>query len=64
MITQQSASASVNNASASVAYYRGDGRITVTVNGCTCQFPADSGGPKADDVDNTIRALTEAINAL
>jgi len=64
VIVSQTASSEVNGATASLAYYRHDGRITVTINGCTCQFPTDHSGPQANDVDNTIRALTEAVNAL
>ena len=64
MIASQSVTTVVNGATAEVAYYRNDGRITITINGCTCQFPTYPDGPKANDVDSTIRALTEAVNAL
>jgi hypothetical protein len=64
VIQMKSVSAEVNDATASIAYYRYDGRITITINGCTCQFPTHPDGPKANDVDSTIRALTEAVNAL
>lgn len=64
MITSQTVAAEVNGATASISYYRADNRLTITINGCTCQFPCDIGALHSNHTDDTIRALADAIGAL
>ncbi len=62
MISARSVTAVVENDAVAISYYAGDGRISLTINGATCQFPAYQGSKIS--IENTIAALKEAASKL
>ena len=65
-VTRRTIGATVGDCYVEINTFANDGRMTMTVNGATIQFPMSAYG-KANaqsDNDDTIQALKEAVNAL